>query len=285
MIPMARLETRSRAGYLLLAAIVGHVLLISAQVNSKSGVPILEAVTFGAFAELQRGTAALTGSVRRTWNEYIALRQVREENEALKHRLAETEIQVQEQRALADRTRSLAELLELRQSLDLKTTAAEIIGAASTPDFRTVTIDKGSQEGLAVDMAVIAPAGIVGRVVIPSQRASKVQLLIDRNAAAGAIVARSRAQGVVVGTGETRLRMDYVSTSSDVVVGDTVVTSGVDGIYPKGLVIGRVDNIDKTSGAWQIGIIPAVDFSSLEQVLVVLAPTSTSDAPQQGARP
>jgi rod shape-determining protein MreC len=210
---------------------------------------------------------------------------VREENEALKHRLAETEIQVQEQRALADRTRSLAELLELRQSLDLKTTAAEIIGAASTPDFRTVTIDKGSQEGLAVDMAVIAPAGIVGRVVIPSQRASKVQLLIDRNAAAGAIVARSRAQGVVVGTGETRLRMDYVSTSSDVVVGDTVVTSGVDGIYPKGLVIGRVDNIDKTSGAWQIGIVPAVDFSSLEQVLVVLAPTSTSDAPQQGARP
>jgi len=169
--------------------------------------------------------------------------------------------------------------------LDLKTTAAEIIGAASTPDFRTVTIDKGSQEGLAVDMAVIAPAGIVGRVVIPSQRASKVQLLIDRNAAAGAIVARSRAQGVVVGTGETRLRMDYVSTSSDVVVGDTVVTSGVDGIYPKGLVIGRVDNIDKTSGAWQIGIVPAVDFSSLEQVLVVLAPTSTSDAPQQGARP
>ena len=282
---MARLETRSRAGYLLLAAIVGHVLLISAQVNSKSGVPILEAVTFGAFAELQRGTAALTGSVRRTWNEYIALRQVREENDALKHQLAATEIQIQEQRALADRTRSLAELLELRQSLDLKTTAAEIIGAASTPDFRTVTIDKGSQQGLAVDMAVIAPAGIVGRVVIPSQRASKVQLLIDRNAAAGAVVARSRSQGVVVGTGETRLRMDYVSTSSDVVVGDTVVTSGIDGIYPKGLVIGRVDSIDKTSGAWQIGIVPAVDFSNLEQVLVVLAPTSPSDAPQQGARP
>lgn len=282
---MARLETRSRAGYLLLAAIVGHVLLISAQVNSKSGVPILEAVTFGAFAELQRGTAALTGSVRRTWNEYIALRQVREENEALKHQLAETEIQIQEQRALADRTRSLAELLELRQRLDLKTTAAEIIGAASTPDFRTVTIDKGTQQGLAVDMAVIAPAGIVGRVVIPSQRASKVQLLIDRNAAAGAVVARSRAQGVVVGTGETRLRMDYVSTSSDVVVGDTVVTSGIDGIYPKGLVIGRVDSIDKTSGAWQIGIVPTVDFSNLEQVLVVLAPTSTSEAPQQGARP
>ena len=79
--------------------------------------------------------------------------------------------------------------------------------------------------------------------------------------------------------------MDYVSTSSDVVVGDTVVTSGTDGIYPKGLVVGKIDGIDKTSGSWQIGIVPAVDFSSLEQVLVVLEPPSTSDATAQGARP
>jgi rod shape-determining protein MreC len=286
MIPMARLETRSRAGYLLLAAIVGHVLLISAQVNSKSGVPILEAVTFGVFAELQRGASAVTGSVSRTWGEYIGLRQVRAENDTLKRQLADAQIQIQEQRALADRTRSLAQLLELRDGLDVKTTAAEIIGAGSTPDFRTVTIDKGSQQGLAIDMAVIAPAGVVGRVVMPSPRASKVQLLIDRNAAAGALVARSRAQGVVVGTGETRLRMDYVSTAADVVIGDTVVTSGIDGIYPKGLVIGRIDSIDKTSGAWQIGVVPAVDFSSLEQVLVVLSPgSSTVETAVQDAKP
>jgi rod shape-determining protein MreC len=283
---MARLETRSRAGYLLLAAIVGHVLLISAQVNSKSGVPILEAVTFGVFAELERGTASVTGSARHAWSSYVDLRRARAENETLKRQLADAQIQIQEQRALADRTRSLAELLELRTGLDLKTTAAEIIGAGITPDFRTVTIDKGSRRGLTVDMAVIAPAGIVGRVVMPGPMASKVQLLIDRNAAAGALVGRSRAQGVVMGTGETRLRMDYVSTSSDVVVGDTVVTSGIDGIYPKGLVIGKIDSIDKTGGSWQIGIVPAVDFSSLEQVLVVLEPPSTTgDAAAQGARP
>jgi len=286
MIPMARLETRSRAGYLLLAAIVGHVLLISAQVNSKSGVPILEGVTFGVFAELQRSASAVTGSVRRTWGEYIGLRQVRAENDTLKRQLADAQIQIQEQRALADRTRSLAQLLELRDNLDVKTTAAEIIGAGSTPDFRTVTIDKGTQQGLAIDMAVIAPAGVVGRVVMPSSRASKVQLLIDRNAAAGALVARSRAQGVVVGSGETRVRMDYVSTAADVVIGDTVVTSGTDGIYPKGLVIGRIDSIDKTRGAWQIGVVPAVDFSSLEQVLVVLSPgSSTVETPVQDAKP
>ena len=145
---MARLETRSRAGYLLLAAIVGHVLLISAQVNSKSGVPILEAVTFGVFAELERSTAAVTGSVRHGWSDYVGLRQARAENETLKRQLADAQIQLQEQRALADRTRSLAQMLELREGLELKTTAADIIGAGSTPDFRTVTIDKGVRQGL-----------------------------------------------------------------------------------------------------------------------------------------
>src|SRR5262249_57351033 len=100
----------------------------------------------------------------------------------------------------------LTELLELRAGLKVKTTAADIIGAGSTPDFRAVTIDKGSQDGLAVDMAVIAPAGVVGRVVMPTARASKVQLLIDRNAAAGAPVARSRAQGGGVRLGEGRAR-------------------------------------------------------------------------------
>jgi len=283
---MARLENRSRAGYLLLAVIVGHIILISAQVNAKSGVPILEAVTFGVFAELERGTASITGSVRNVWTSYIDLRQARAENETLKRQLADAQIQMQEQRALADRTRSLAAMLELRTGLDLKTTGAEIIGAGTTPDFRTVTVDKGSRQGLAVDMAVVAPAGVVGRVVMAGPAASKVQLLIDRNAAAGALVSRSRTQGVVVGTGETRLRMEYVSSSSDVVVGDTVVTSGIDGIYPKGLVIGKIDSIDRTSGSWQIGIVPAVDFSSLEDVLVVLEPPATTgDATPQGARP
>ena len=107
-----------------------------------------------------------------------------------------------------------------------------------------MTIDKGTSDGLRPDMAVIAPAGVVGRVIMPTRRASKVQLLIDRNAAAGALVERSRAQGVVVGTGTDRLRMDYVSGTADIKVGDRVVTSGIDGIYPKGFVIGQIESID-----------------------------------------
>ena len=271
---MALLDIRQRAGYLFLAVLLGHIILISAQVNTKGGVPALEAAVFGVFAEVQRGTSSVISVISDVWSGYVGLRQVRADNEVLRKRLAETEVALQQQRALADRSHLLENLLELRDRTTLKTTGAEIIAAGATPDFRTVTIDKGTREGLAADMAVIAPAGVVGRVVVPSASAAKVQLLVDRNAAAGAVIERreSRAQGVVVGTGEGLLRMEYVSEIADIVVGDVVVTSGIDGIYPKGFVIGRVESVEKTGSTFKTILVkPAVDFSSLEEVLVVLS--------------
>ena len=271
---MALLDIRQRAGYLFLAVTLGHIILISAQVNSRSGVPVLEQVTFGVFAEVQRSMTAVVSGVRHLWSGYVGLRHVRAENAELKQQLADAQIQLQQQRALADRSRGLDRLLELRERLTLNTVAAEVIASGATPDFRTLTIDKGTQQGLRPDMAVIAPAGVVGRVVVPSLRAAKVQLLIDRNAAAGALIERSRAQGVVVGAGDELLRLEYVSEIADVAVGDVVVTSGIDGIFPKGFIIGRVEALDRSGGAYRrITVRPAVDFSSLEEVLVVLTPT------------
>jgi rod shape-determining protein MreC len=270
---VALLDIRQRSGYLFLAVMLGHVLLISAQVNGRTGVPILEAVTFGTFAEVQRTVSSGTSSVGRVWSGYVNLRHVSAENENLKRQLAEAQVDLQRQRALADRSRGLERLLQLRDQSKLNTTAAEIIAGAATPDFRTVTIDKGTREGLRADMAVIAPAGVVGRVAVASGRAAKVQLLIDRNAAAGAVVERSRAQGVAIGGGDERLRMDYVSEAADIVVGDVVMTSGIDGIYPKGFVIGKVEAVEKNGPAYKrIVVKPAVDFRALEEVLVVLTP-------------
>jgi rod shape-determining protein MreC len=281
---MAVADIRSRSGYLFLGVILGHILLISAQVNSRTGVPVLESVTFGVFSEVQRIVFTVTSSVSRVWNGYIGLRHLRSENEGLKQQLSDAQIALQQQRALADRARGLEQLLELRDRSNLRTTAAEIIGAAATPDFRTVTIDKGRIAGLRTDMAVIAPGGIVGRVVMPSARASKVQLLIDRNAAAGAIVERSRAQGIVVGTGDGRLLLEYMSEAFDVVAGDDVVTSGIDGIYPKGFVIGKVDSVEKSGTAYKrIVVRPAVDFAALEEVLVILTPMPAHEPASEGA--
>jgi rod shape-determining protein MreC len=279
---MALEDIRQRTRYLFLVVILGHILWISAQVNSPSGGKVLEAVTFGIFSEVQRGTSSAVASVRNVWSGYVGLRHAHVENQELKRQLAEAQIAVQAQQALADRARSLEQLLELRDRTGVQTTAADIIGATPpvpAPDFRTVTIDKGTREGLRPDMAVIAPLGVVGRVVVPSLRSAKVQLLIDRNAAAGGLIERSRAQGVVVGTGEERLRMEYVSEVADIVVGDVVVTSGIDGIYPKGFVIGKVEAVEKGGSSFKrISVRPAVDFLSLEEVLVITTPSSRESA-------
>ena len=280
---MALLDIRQRSGYLFLAVVLGQIILISAQVNSHSGVPVLEAVAFGIFAEVQRGASAVVSGVRHGWSGYVGLRGVRAENDTLKRDLAAAQIELQAQRALADRSRGLQQLLQLRDRSHLTMTAAEIIADSATPDFRTMTIDKGARDGLTADMAVIAPAGVVGRIVVPAARAAKIQLLIDRNAAAGALVERSRAQGVAVGGGDARLRMEYVSEVADIVAGDVVVTSGIDGIYPKGFVIGQVESVEKNGGAYKrIVIKPAVDFRSLENVLVVLTPTPAHEAAGRG---
>ena len=277
---MALLDIRQRAGHLFLVVMLGHVLLISAQVQSRSGVPVLEGAAFGLFAEVQRTTAGATSFFRNAWSGYIGLRHVRSENTALQQQVSALEVQLQEQRALADRTRGLEQLLELRDRANLQTAAAEIIAAGATPEFRTVTIDKGSLDGIKADMAVIAPAGVVGRVVVSTPRAAKVQLLIDRNAAAGAIDARSRAQGAAVGSGESRLRLDFVPEVADIGKGDDVLTSGIDGIFPKGFLIGTVESVEKSGTAYKsILIRPAVDFASLEQVLVVLTPTPIHETP------
>jgi rod shape-determining protein MreC len=271
---MPALDLRLRSSsYLFLAVVVAQLVLISAQVSTKTGMPILQAVAFGMVAEVQRVGAAVTGGVGDLWTGYFELRGLRGENERLHRELGQTRIALQQERALAQRSRNLEQLLDLRSRVAVQTTAADVIAAAATPEFRTVTIGKGTQAGLRPDMAVISPAGVVGRIIVPSAHAAKVQLLIDLNAAAGALIERSRAQGVVVGTGTDTLRMDYVSGSAEIQKGDTVITSGIDGIYPKGFVIGRVEQVERIGGAYGvITVKPAVDFSMLEEVLVVLTP-------------
>ena len=273
---MALADIRQRPGVVLAAAIILHVALISAQVNTASGLPVLQVVTFGSFSELQRGTMSLIDGVRGIWTGYIALQQVQQENTALKQELQTVQVRLQQERAEAQRTDNLRQLLELRERANLDTVAAEVIAGAASPDFKTITIDKGSSDSLETDMAVISPAGVVGRIILPSRRASKVQLLIDRNAAAGALIERTRVQGVVVGTGDGLLHMQYVPGTADVKTGDLVVTSGIDGIFPKGFVIGTIDHADRGAGAYhEIVIRPAVDFSRLEEVLIVRTPPAS----------
>jgi rod shape-determining protein MreC len=273
---MAVLDIRQRTGWLFMGVVVGHILLISAQVNTERGVPVLEEVTFGTFAEVQRAATSVISTVRDNWVNYVSLQDTRAENTRLKEELASMRIALQQERALAQQSKALQGLLDMKAAIPLSTTAATVIAGGASPEFRTMSIDKGTGDGVLSDMAVLAPAGVVGRVIMPATRASKVQLLIDRDAAAGAIVERTRAQGVVVGTGADRFRLDHVPSAADIKVGDRIVTSGIEGIYPKGFVIGQIESIDRQAGEFtDVMVRPAVEFSALESVLVVLTPPAS----------
>lgn len=281
---MALADIRHRPGLLLGLAVVAHVVLISAQVTTATGLSIFQAVVLGAFSEVQRVTRGAIDGVEGGWSRYVALWHLHDENAALKAQVEALQVQLQQQQALAQRAESLRRILDLREQAGLDMVPAEIIAAGASPEFRTVTIDRGLGDGLKADMAVISPSGVVGRLILPSARASKVQLLIDRNAAVGALIERSRAQGVVFGVGDGSLRMAFVPGSSGVQAGDLVVTSGIDGIYPKGFVIGTVETVTRGPGTYhEITVRASVDFSRLEDVLVVRGPAA-APAPG-GARP
>jgi rod shape-determining protein MreC len=270
---------RQRTGILFGAVMIGHLVLISAQVQSKAGVPVLEGLTFGVFSRIQGGAAGLFRSVAGTWTSYVALRGVGAENDGLRQQIAALEVRLQEQRALASRAERLQALLGLRESTNLPTLAAEVIAGNPNPGLMTVTVNRGSADGVQADMAVIAPKGVVGRVVGPvAAHAARVQLIIDRNAALGGISERTRAGGMALGVdGDPPLGMELVSNLADVEPGDVIVASGVDGIYPRGFTIGTVEKSARGPSLHRlIALRPAVDFSSLEAVLIVLVPARSA---------
>jgi rod shape-determining protein MreC len=275
------LDIRKRTGWIFFGVMIAQILLVSAQVQTKSGTRALQAVTFEVFSRIEFGTASVVNGARNEWGSYVGLRGVQAENETLKRRVADLEVRLQQVHAMATRSERLQALLDLRSQATVPTLAAEVIAGNPDPGMRTVTINRGSAEGIVADMAVIAPGGIVGRVIGPvAQHAARVQLLIDRNAAAGALSERTRAGGMVVGAeADPPLRMELVSNLADVKAGDAIVASGVDGIFPKGYRIGLVEQAERGAGLYRtIAVRPGVDFSSLEEVLVVLAPAPAGEA-------
>jgi rod shape-determining protein MreC len=250
-----------------------HVLLISAQVQSKSGMPVIQAATFGVFASIQHFTSGIADLGHSFWSNYVALRGVAADNDALKKRVLELEGLAQAQAAIVSQTTELESLLRLQESLVAPTLAARVIAGGAAPGADIVTIDRGSDDGVEPDMAVIGHQGVIGRVFNrPTAHAAQVQLLTGRLAAAGAVTEQSLATGVVQGgAGDPPLEMTFVDVLRNVEVGERVVTSGLDGIFPRGFVIGTIERAVKGSGFYSdVRVRPAEDFSRLDVVLVVM---------------
>jgi rod shape-determining protein MreC len=277
------LEMQRRTGYVLAAVVLAYVLLISAQVGTPDGASLLARVLFGSLSQAQVATARVVQAVTGTWTGYVALRGQRQQLEALQAALERQGMELQHARAQARRTEQLEGLLQLQRTQLPGTLAARVIAADPTAAFRTLTIDKGYRDGVRRDMAVLSPVGVVGRVIDePARHAAKVQLLVDRNAGAGAMLDRSGTGGVIMGAeGDPPLRLEYVSNLADVEIGDLVTTSGLDGIYPRGFVVGRVERAERGSGLYrEIRVRPRVDFSALDTVLVVVDRAGVDDATQ-----
>lgn len=270
----ATLVHKSR--FLLVGLVVLHLAAISHQVDAGGGVSLLQRALFNLLSPVETAFSGAARGVLSSWRGWIDLRRVHQTNELLEERVRYLETLLQQRQHQAREADRLREVLALRETLSLETIAAEVVTRDGMPWFRTLTLDRGRDAGVALEAAVISPAGVLGRVVALGPSASKVQLLQDRESGAGVMIERSRVAGVVSGqlgfadAGANDLVMKYVPGLADVVVGDVVVTSGMDRIYPKGLVVGRVRLVGPGSGLFkEILVTSAARPDQIEEVLVV----------------
>jgi len=189
---------------------------------------------------------------------------------------------------LAQENTRLRRLLGMHEDLAPKSIGASVVTARLGGQSRVILVDRGSGDGVRPDMAVVAWGGAVGRVVSVEKGFARVRLLSDPNSGASGVIARSRAEGMIVGRGAEPMEMVYVPKYADVVVGDRVITSGLDGVFPRGFGLGRVTVVGEPVGASKsIRVEPEVDDRSIEDVLILLEPSGTQLlAPDEpGARP
>jgi rod shape-determining protein MreC len=270
---MLRLDPDNRARALLAAVVVGQLLLVSAQVGTHAGPSVLRTAVASTVTGLQEASWFLVGGLRGIFGGYVSLRGVRADNARLMQENRELKAQLQEARASAAGAESMRALLEMRPHLPWRTVGATVIAGSVSPDFRGVTIDRGPADGIRTDMPIIVPAGAVGRVSQATGGAATVQFVTDRAAAAAVRTERSLAEGIALGNGDGTLRFEYLSATADVQTDDLVVTSGLDGVYPVGLAVGRIVGIERAGTSFaRVTIKPAVDFSRLDTVLVIVAP-------------
>ena len=221
------------------------------------------------FQKLAKNTIGL---VEEFWFNYFYLINARRENRTLKAEIDVLRMENSRYRELLITLDRLQELLQFRQTIKRPVLAAQVTGRDPTGWFKSVIIDKGSSEGLKLDLPVVNSLGVVGRVVSVSPNFAKVLLIIDQNSSVDCLIQRSRSRGMVKGLSAGICKLSYMVKSGDLVAGDMVVTSGLGGIFPKGLPVGIVLRVDEHPGELfkEVIIGPEVDFSKLEEVLVIL---------------
>jgi rod shape-determining protein MreC len=239
---------------------------------------LVDRILLAATAPLQRGLVTVIDAAAGAWERYVALRRVERENRTLRAEVQSLRTEVggmQEARLENERLRRLLNYPEVESG---QRVVARVVGISPDANRLTVRIDRGEADGVRRNMPVVTPDGVVGQVLRATGSAADVLLLVDPNSRLGVRVQRTRARAGAAGTGDDRLlRLDYLLRAEDLEEGDAVVTSGTDGVYPPGLMVGRATRVQRQGSGMFLGamLLPAVDFSRLEEVLV-LSPPGTS---------
>jgi rod shape-determining protein MreC len=269
---MAGMFSRHRPLVVLASVVLAQILLLAYQIKRNRDVRLIRYWAVELMTPIERSGAWGFSSIRGLWTGYIDLHNARIENRQLRDELGRLQLQNRGLESETNEAKRLKGLLNFRDTHpEAQMVAAQVIGASADPTSHTLFINRGTRDQLKNNMAVVTPDGIVGKLVEVFPATSQILLINDKESGVGALFAQSRTHGVVKGSGDPLPRMDYVVNDEKVKVGDTILTSGDDRIFPKGLLIGTVTDTKSALPFQVIHLQPATRLDRLEDVLILLS--------------
>jgi rod shape-determining protein MreC len=282
--------SRYRNALVLTAVLLAQVIGLAVQVRrpgenpaDKGGVRLIRSWVVGFVAPPEQLLHWTGHSLRGVWNNYVDLVRVRQQNQQLKAELGQVRL---EEDSLAEDARQavrLQALLGFQEKYIYKTVAAQVIGTSGTEQSHVLLIDKGSDDGLRPDMPVITPDGIVGKIRDVFRHTSQVLEISDETSGAGVILVNTRIEGVLTGNSWGQPEIVNVSPDDRIKPGEQVITSGGDGIFPRGLAVGAVERVVPNAMGTLVNVLikPAANLSALEEVLIITSTGNQMPAPMQ----
>jgi len=286
---MENLISRYRNVTILVVILFAQVLGLAVQVRRSTqdeSTRLIRVWAVDAVTPLEKAIVWSQSGIGNLWHNYFYLRGVRQENRELKQEIERLRIEQVRLNQDAEQARRLQALLGFKEQFISRTLPAQVIGSSGSEQSRSIYIDKGSRDGIKPDMAVITAEGVVGKVLRAFRTTSQVLLVNDQTSGVGAILEKSRLQGVLRGTPLGEVVLEKVMSDETVQAGERVVTSGGDQIFPKGLPVGTVTKVSPGAELFlNIRVKPAADLSRLEEVLVITQQEEKTPASAEGAPP
>lgn len=248
-----------------------QVLLLATQIRGEGGTTLIREAAVRVITPFHRAGTWVIDSVTGGWDNYLNLRDARQENAALRREVSDLRLRVQKLEGRAAEADRLAQLLAFRDAHpEADLLAARVIAASPSSTSKQVYLDRGARDGVRKDMGVITPDGVVGKILEVYPGTSLVLLITDRESGVGARLVSSRVNGVVRGTGEPAVLLDHVENDQEVGAGESILTSGLDRIFPKDLPVGTVIGTGPGSPFKNIRVQPAARLDRLEELFILL---------------